>query len=49
MQVKQTNTTAPTPAAVDVLDSEYEVRFFDRNGSLIEVPHVSQMPRAEDG
>jgi hypothetical protein len=33
---------APVPI-VQPIDSEYEVRFFDAEGNLIDVPHVSQM------
>ena len=33
-----------TPAAVSPVDSEYDVRFYDANGNLIDVPHISQKP-----
>lgn len=36
---------APTPQEVNVDDSEYEVRFFDKDGNLITVPHISQKPK----
>lgn len=35
---------APQAAAGSVLDSEYEVRFYDKDGNLIEVPRISQRP-----
>jgi hypothetical protein len=28
-------------------DSEYNVRFYDKDGQLIEVPHIRQRPRQE--
>ncbi len=32
----------PTPNASKPPDSEYEVRFYDKDGKLINVPHISQ-------
>lgn len=31
------------PPPTSVSDSEYTVRFFDKDGNLIEVPHISQL------
>lgn len=30
------------PAATSPVDSEYEVRFYDANGNLIEIPNISE-------
>jgi len=36
---------ATTPPAVTApADSEYEIRFFDKDGGLIPIPHISQKP-----
>jgi hypothetical protein len=54
-QVTQNNTNTATPppappAAVagELPDSEYEVRFFDRNGNPIDVPNISQFRAQPD-
>lgn len=36
---------AAVPAAVSPVDSDYVVRFYDKDGKLIDVPHVSEKPR----
>lgn len=33
---------SPPPSAQSLQDSEYQVRFYDKDGNLIPVPHVSQ-------
>lgn len=38
-------TPPPTPPAVDVADTEYEVRFFNAKGELIDIPHISTKPK----
>lgn len=40
----QTPPTAVAPPAQPAgpVDSEYQIRFFDKDGNLIEVPHISQ-------
>ena len=35
---------APPPAATSPVDSEYEVKFYDRHGKPIDVPPVSTKP-----
>lgn len=36
--------TAPPAQPAGPVDSEYQIRFFDKDGNLIEVPHISQRP-----
>ena len=35
---------AQPPTATVPKDSEYDVRFYDKNGNEIEVPHISKQP-----
>lgn len=43
--LNQQTVKAPAPA-VDPVDSEYEIRFYDQDGRPVEVPHISQRPNA---
>jgi len=36
----------PTPTAAGPVDSDYEVRFYDAAGRLIEVPHIDERTEA---
>lgn len=38
--------TEPRPPVI-ADDSEYQVRFYDRNGNLIDVPHISKKPQQQ--
>lgn len=40
---QQKQPSPPAPATMPALaDSEYDVRFYDKDGNLIEVPHISK-------
>ena len=44
---EKTPAATPPPAVQQQspADTEYDVRFYDKNGDLIDIPHISQRPK----